>query len=134
MLCGTLECTRHPRGILQRWLQHSPISSMLRSRAETSIREQHVAVTMCQTWPELCSFLYSGRDKDWFVIDWSWLANGFVKEHESQTLSPMTDCGIDANGISQRRCNFQVRSTRTKPDEDYARRPAKSKSESIQGA
>ena len=35
--------------------------------------EQRVMVTMCRSWPELCSVQYSGQDKNWVQMGTKWL-------------------------------------------------------------
>jgi hypothetical protein len=60
--------------------------------------EQRVMVTMCRTWPDLCSIHYSGKDKDWFVMGRGWLrnadfdfSNGLVLGNSTnETLLPTT--------------------------------------------
>jgi hypothetical protein len=73
--------------------------------------EQRVMVTMCRTWPDLCSIhYYSGRDGDWFVMGRYWLRNpGFDFSNNGAVLGNSTNESLFADNCCRGACRLPSR-------------------------
>jgi hypothetical protein len=68
-------------------------------------------VTMCRTWPDLCSIhYYSGRDGDWFVMGRYWLRNpGFDFSNNGAVLGNSTNESLFADNCCRGACRLPSR-------------------------